>query len=94
MNACENHADREGLLAVSLPSIGIMRHMCAECRTAFDQKMVAHAHASPRQAARDGHSGMFEYFGGRAGIADHAYHNPNAVYERAQSQHTIDRSKE
>ena len=96
MSACENHADREGLLAVSLPSIGIMRYMCAECRTAFDKKMVDHA-TTARQSARSG----FQPFGGlwesspdgRSYITDHAYLNPNAAYERNQ-YNDFNRSKE
>ena len=90
MSACENHADREGLLAVSLPSIGIMRHMCAECRTAFDKKMVDHA-TSARQSARSG----FAPFGGYDSRDDRA---PDGrllrhEYDGAYSQHTIDRSR-
>jgi hypothetical protein len=89
---CENHPDREGLLAVSLPSIGIMRHMCAECRSAFDRSMVANV--STRQMARSGNR-IWEMHGGRSSTdTESAYHNPNAVYERAQDQHTIDRSGE
>ena len=32
---CEKHADRPGSLAVDLPSIGVQRHLCDECRTAL-----------------------------------------------------------
>ena len=49
---------------------------------------------SPRSAARNGER-IWEIHGGRYSTdSDSAYHNPNAVYERAQAQHTIDRSKE
>ena len=37
---CENHADREGILAVDLPSIGIRRFMCMECKAAFDLRLL------------------------------------------------------
>jgi hypothetical protein len=35
---CERHPEREGQLAISLPSIGIMRYWCAECRAEYDAK--------------------------------------------------------
>ena len=28
---CEHHADREGSLAIDLPSLKIKRYLCAEC---------------------------------------------------------------
>jgi hypothetical protein len=34
---CERHSDREGTLAISLPSIGIMRYWCQECRDEYDR---------------------------------------------------------
>ena len=30
--ACENHPERAGFLAVNLPSIRVRRYMCADCR--------------------------------------------------------------
>lgn len=47
---CENHADREGTLTVDLPSIGVRRFMCAECRSAFNATMSS----APSRFARDG----------------------------------------
>ena len=32
---CEKHPDRDGILTVDLPSIGIRRYMCLECRMAW-----------------------------------------------------------
>ena len=90
MSACENHPEREGLLTVSLPSIGIMRHMCAECRTAFDKAMVEHAqHPHGR---RDWHIENEPFWGWNG--ENNAYTNDNARYERMRDQHTIDRSRE
>ena len=37
-NICERHPEREGKLAISLPSIGIMRYWCQECRDEYDRK--------------------------------------------------------
>ena len=33
---CERHPEREGVLAISLPYIGIARYWCKECRDAYD----------------------------------------------------------
>lgn len=33
---CDKHTDREGTLAVELPSIGVRRYLCAECRAELD----------------------------------------------------------
>ena len=83
---CDNHPERE---ATNCSLWALRRYLCDEC--------IATARAatssSPRAAARSGEP-IWEMFGGRSGITESAYHNPNAVYERAQSQHTIDRSKE
>ena len=88
---CDNHPDRGGILFVDLPSIGVRRWGCLECRMTFDKQMLNY---SPRKEARNG-SRIWEMHGGRSSTdSDSAYHNPNAVYERAQTQHTIDRSKE
>lgn len=38
MTSCERHPEREGQLAISLPSIGIMRYWCQECRDEYDAK--------------------------------------------------------
>ncbi len=54
-NSCENHAEREGLLTVSLPSFGIMRYMCGECRTAFDAEMVRLHSLIPADVKREMH---------------------------------------
>lgn len=87
---CDNHPDRGGILFVDLPSIGVRRWGCLECRMAFDKSMLNH---SPRKAARNGEQ-IWEQFGGRSGITESAYHNPNSVYERAQETHTVKRSSE
>jgi hypothetical protein len=36
LTPCERHPEREGKLAISLPSIGIMRYWCQECRDEYD----------------------------------------------------------
>ena len=33
---CERHPERDGVLAISLPYIGIARYWCKECRDAYD----------------------------------------------------------
>ena len=38
---CEHHPDREGTLAISLPSIGIRRYWCKECRDVYDATFPA-----------------------------------------------------
>jgi hypothetical protein len=35
-HTCERHPEREGQLAISLPSIGVMHSWCQECRDAYD----------------------------------------------------------
>jgi hypothetical protein len=37
LTPCERHPEREGKLAISLPSIGIMRYWCQECRDEYDR---------------------------------------------------------
>ena len=37
---CDNHPDRGGILFVDLPSIGVRRWGCFECRANFDKKML------------------------------------------------------
>ncbi len=83
-NSCENHAEREGLLTVSLPSFGIMRYMCGECRTAFDNAMAEHARNAPR--------GRQEWW-----IENEPFWGWNNEYQISYNdrpEHTIDRSKE
>ena len=36
LTPCERHPEREGKLAISLPSIGVARYWCKECRDAYD----------------------------------------------------------
>jgi len=79
---CDNHPDRGGILFVDLPSIGVRRWGCFECRAAFDKLMLNMP--SPRKSARSGEP-IWEMFGGRSGITEHAYHNPNAIAERARN---------
>ena len=38
---CESHPGVEGMLTVDLPSIGIRRYMCQDCRLNFKAKMGA-----------------------------------------------------
>jgi hypothetical protein len=83
MMKCDNHPDRGGILFVDLPSIGVRRWGCLECRIAFDKQMLNWP--SPRKASRDG-AQIWEMHGGRSTMTDHAYHNPNAVYARAQTR--------
>ena len=37
---CDVHPDRGGILFVDLPSIGVRRWGCFECRVAFDKSML------------------------------------------------------
>ena len=37
LTPCESHPEREGQLAISLPSIGIARYWCQECRDEYDR---------------------------------------------------------
>ena len=37
LTPCESHPEREGQLAISLPSIGIERYWCQECRDEYDR---------------------------------------------------------
>jgi len=78
---CDNHPDRE---AWNCSGWCVKRYLCEECRAAMNS-------SSAKAAARAGwingaSGGYWEMFGGRSGISDHAYHNPNAIYERAQAQ--------
>ena len=38
---CERHPDREGALSIDLPSIGLSRYWCKECRDAYDATFPA-----------------------------------------------------
>ena len=62
---CERHPEREGQLAISLPSIGIVRYWCQECRDEYDRThpskgfgrayatgLGPQAHAEAQEAAR------------------------------------------
>ena len=49
---CDNHPDRGGILFVDLPSIGVRRWGCFECRANFDKAMLNSP--SPRKEAREG----------------------------------------
>ena len=33
---CERHPERDGILAIDLPSIGIRRYWCQQCRDKYD----------------------------------------------------------
>ena len=37
-HTCERHPDREGLLSIDLPSIGIKTYWCKECRDDYDAR--------------------------------------------------------
>ena len=65
MTSCERHPEHEGQLAISLPSIGIMRYWCQECRDEYDAKFPSkgfgrayatglgpQAHAEAQEAGR------------------------------------------
>ena len=43
---CERHPDREGTLAIDLPSMGIRRYWCSECRDAYPSKGFGRAYAT------------------------------------------------
>lgn len=73
---CDNHPDKD---AWNCSGWAVKRYLCEECRAAMKPSLP-----SPREYARAGNQ-IWESFGGRSGIADHAYHNPNAVYARAQA---------
>lgn len=75
---CENHEERDGLLTVHLPSLGIERFMCVECRAAFALAMPK----SPRATAREGWSGDEMFAGGYMGRTSSRWENPNSYYER------------
>lgn len=47
---CEAHADREGTLAADLPSLGIHRYLCAECKAALAAKL---SNATPYKGKRE-----------------------------------------
>ena len=51
MNTCENHPDREGFGPVGdLPSMGIRRFMCAECKATFDASFNRTRYQGKREA--------------------------------------------
>ena len=62
MTQCERHSGRHGILTVDLPSIGIRRYMCLECRMAFELAVSSgrayatglghEAHREAQEAAR------------------------------------------
>ena len=86
---CDQHPDRGGILFVDLPSIGVRRFGCFECRANFDKAMLN----SPRQASRSGER-IWEMHGGRSSTdSDSAYHNPNSVYARAQASNDNGRNE-
>ena len=78
---CDNHPDRGGILFVELPSIGVRRWGCFECRVAFDKSMLN----APMPRQKDMFGRIWEMHGGRSCTdSESAYHNPNAVYARAK----------
>lgn len=83
---CDNHPERQGH---NCSGWAVKRYLCDECISA----MKSNASTAPSRFARAGYNG-WEMFGGRFGITDSAYHNPNSVYERAQAQHTLERGDE
>ena len=45
---CDVHPDRGGILFVDLPSIGVRRWGCFECRANLDKKMLEYKPPRPR----------------------------------------------
>ena len=39
---CKNHEDRAGTLAVDLPSLGLRRYLCAECRATLTANLSSY----------------------------------------------------
>jgi hypothetical protein len=75
---CDVHPDRGGILFVDLPSIGVRRWGCFECRANFDKKMLEYK--SPRQEARNGWPQHYrEQYG--SFTCDNG-ENPDAVHDR------------
>ena len=88
---CSVHPDRGGILFVDLPSIGVRRFGCFECRANFDKAMLNTP--SPRKEERNG-GRIWEMHGGRSSTdSDSAYHNPNSVYDRAQASNDNGRNE-
>lgn len=85
MTPCEKHAERDGRLAVHLPSLGIKRYMCEECRAELDA-VFARLAKLPRQHepyGRDYHGWEMSPFGVHY-ISESAYFNPNSIYSRME----------
>ena len=51
---CEKHPDRDGILTVDLPSIGIKKYECIECRAAW-QLSVGHGRAYGTGLGQEAH---------------------------------------
>lgn len=47
---CERHPDRDGQLAIDLPSLGIKRYWCTECCDAYPSKGFGRAYATGTSA--------------------------------------------
>ena len=48
---CDTHAEREGTLAVDLPSIGVRRYLCDECRA--EMIRIFSSYKGKREFTRD-----------------------------------------
>ena len=81
---CDVHPDRGGILFIDLPSIGIRRWGCLECRMNFDMKSLNY---SPRKAAREG---LYSSYDDRSTDGRLLRHEYDGTFKR----NTIDRSKE
>jgi hypothetical protein len=76
---CDVHPDRGGILFVDLPSIGVRRWGCFECRAAFDKSMLN----MPRPSRKDWADENEPYYGWNN--ENHAYLNSNAEYMRRKA---------
>lgn len=81
MKPCEKHADREGTLAVHLPSIGVKRYLCSECRADLTATLVKGIPARERQWSGWEMSPFGVHY-----ISESAYHNPNSIYSRWKAE--------
>ncbi len=57
---CETHADREGTLAVDLPSLGIKRYLCEQCRAELNR--VLSSYKGKREYTRDYQYQVWDHF--------------------------------
>jgi hypothetical protein len=76
---CDVHKSRGGILFVDLPSIGVRRWGCFECRANFDKKMLN----SPRPSRKEWWIENEPFYGWND--ENHAYLNSNAEVMRRKN---------